>query len=368
MSKKFISSKDLKRFLKNLILSNTNVVPFIHGKAGIGKTDIIGQLAEEFGYELIILNLHTQDEGDLIGIPKEKDGITIYSEPEWIGLNKKNSKVILFLDEIDRATKNVLNSSLTLVREYRIHTHKLPKSWKIIAAGNSGVNDDFYDINEIDLALKSRFVHLWYELKYDEWLKWGEENNINPYILEYIKLNPKNLIVEPKDNGVFAYPNPRTWNILSDTLTFAPENIWLYSIIGTIGDEIGISFHTFMKTQKNEDFPISFTDFLLNLDDALKRYRKKSKNGILNTNMGILNNIMILFKNHNKTKVLNILRNIIIVLIELEYYELTAVFFNSIKAIGTDGEKINLRIIKHIEDNSNLFNIYKNYIKKINNI
>lgn len=366
MSKKYINSKDLINFLKNLILSNSNVVPFIHGKAGIGKTDIIQMIAKEFGYKLIILNLHTQDEGDLIGIPKEKDGITIYSEPEWLGLNKKNNKVILFLDEIDRAVKNVLNSSLTLVREYRIHTHQLPKSWKIIAAGNSGVNDDFYDINEIDLALKSRFVHLWYEIKYDEWLKWGKDNGINPFILEYIKLNPKNLIAEPNDNGVFAYPNPRTWSILSDALTFAPENTWLYTIMGSIGEEIGVQFHTFMKTQKNEDFPIPFTDFLLNLDNALKKYNGKSKNGILNTNNGILNNIILLFKNHNKTKVLNILRNIIIVLIEKEYYELTAVFFNSIKSLGTDGEKINLLIIKHIEDNTKLFNIYKNYIKKIN--
>ena len=48
--KEYINSKDLILFLQSLILSNTNVVPFIHGKAGIGKTDIISQVAETFGY------------------------------------------------------------------------------------------------------------------------------------------------------------------------------------------------------------------------------------------------------------------------------------------------------------------------------
>ncbi len=365
---KSINSKDLISFLRRLILSNTNVVPFIHGKAGIGKTDIISQVAESFGYHLIILNLHTQEEGDLIGIPKEKDGITIYSKPEWIGLNENNPKVIVFLDEMDRAVKNILNVSLTLVREFRIHTHKLPKSWKIIAAGNSGVNDDFYDTNEIDLALKSRFVHLWYELNYKEWLEWRKENNINSYIIEYIKQNPKYLIEEPKDSGVFAYPNPRTWNILSDALTFAPENTWLNTITGSIGEEIGGQFYTFMKTQDSKDFPIPFTDFLLNLENALAKYKTKSKNGVLNTNTTILNNLKIILKSHSSSKVVEILRNIIVIMIELEYYELVAVFFNSIKSLGKDGEKLNLVIINYLENNSKLFDIYKKYIKKINNI
>lgn len=368
MKKNFINSTKFQKFLNDWLLRKTTVVPFIHGRAGIGKTAIIENLRKQYDFHLEILNLNHQEEGDLIGIPLEKDGMMVYSKPEWIGLNEDKENVIIFLDEMDRAPKNILNVSLTLIREYRIHTHKLPKTWKIIAAGNSGINDDFYDTNEMDRALKSRFVHFFYELNYKEFLKWGEKNGILSYILEYIKQNPSALISEPSDPDIVAYNNPRTWEILSDTLKFSDENIWKNVCVGSIGEEVGTSFYTFLKTFNKEDTPISFTDLVNDLDGSLIQYQKKNKNGKMATNYNILNNLNILIKNHKKEEIIKILSYLIITLIKNEDDELVIVIFNTIQSLGSKGKIFNEQIIKFIENNTELYKIYKCYATKVKNI
>lgn len=335
-----INSKQLIEYLKTWInipneYLGKPLIPFIHGKAGIGKTEIVEQLAKEYNKKLVILNLSHQEEGDLIGIPekikKDNNVITIWSEPEWLGINK-DKEVILFLDEMDRAPKNILNVTLTLLREYRIHTHYIPKNWKIIAAGNSGFNDDFYDVQELDNALKTRFIHLFYELTTNEWLEWAKKNNIHPLIIKYLELNPSNLIVENTADFSFAYPNPRTWQILSDNIKYIqnPELIKFISI-GTIGYDVGVSFYAFYKQNFNIKV-YSLNDLLHKWDE----FKKENKDVYVNTIVNINNNMNTLIKGFEKKQFINIISKLVAFLIYKKHYELA---FSIISTIETNNQE-----------------------------
>lgn len=288
-----MNSKTFIKFLDSWITSPSKIVPFIHGQAGIGKTDIISEIAKKYDYNLVILNLAHQEEGDLIGIPYKQDNIMYYSKPEWLALNE-HKKTLCFLDEYDRAQPNIMNCGLTIVREYRIHTHHLPSNWKMIAAGNSGINDDFYNTTEMDFAMKSRFCHLFYKLETSEWLEWAEKHNIHPFIIQYLTLTPKDLIVEPKDNIVISYPNPRTWHILSESLYFAPESLWKDISIGCIGKDIGTSFWTFTQTSKKEDLPVNLWQFFKNeniMKELPKQLNTRTNKGLQATLQSLMNNL-----------------------------------------------------------------------------
>lgn len=366
MNKKYniINSTNLELFLVNWINSNTNVVPFIHGQAGIGKTAIVEKLSENRNMKLVILNLAHQEEGDLIGIPY-KDGVVMrYTKPEWLEVNE-DEEVILFLDEIDRAQKNILNMSLSIIREYRINQHFIPKKWKIIAAGNSGINDEFYDTNEMDFALKSRFIHLFYELTAKEWLKWANENNIHPLIIKYIEMKPQELIYEPKNSyNIFSYPNPRTWEILSHSLYFTDEKIWKYIIIGTIGKDIGETFYSFIKTVNVNELPISFDEFV-NDKRTLSKLKNINEKVLLNTIININNNIDSIVKNYNKQILVNTLSRIIGMLIHLKYFELSVMLFNSIEK---SNNSLSISIIDYMGKVEKLKPLLEIFQEKIKNI
>jgi len=363
---KFINSKQLTVILDSWAKSNENFVPFIHGKAGIGKTAIIDHLSKKHGYKTIMLNLANQEEGDLIGIPKAKDDMMSYFAPEWLHANR-DKKCILFLDEIDRAPKNILNFALSIVREYRLHHHIIPSNWKIIAAGNSGINDDFYDTNEMDFALKSRFVHLFYELTTPEWLEWAISENINENIIKYLQIHPAELILEPLQNDVFSYPNPRTWEILSKSLSITPISLWRHIIIGSIGKEIGESFYIFTKSINRKSFPIAFSEFYIDKKSSLLRLKKSEKNSIIDTITNIGNNMDSITNDYEKRKLVEIFSNILGVLIMLKHFELSSLLFNSIESTN-NGNKINIEIFNFMKKDKKLNSLLSSHQDKIKQI
>ena len=363
-----INTKELIEYLDNWLsvpneLLSKPVIPFIHGKAGIGKTQIVEELARKHGKELVILNLSHQEEGDLIGIPekiKTEEGVqTIWAEPEWLGQNKKK-EVILFLDEIDRAPKNILNAILTLLREYRIHTHHIPSKWKIVAAGNSGINDDFYDIQEMDNALSSRFVHLFYEPKYKEWIEWAKKNDINPVIIKYIETKPEHLIVENVENFNFSYPNPRTWEYLSENMKFVQNDELLkYISVGLLGNKVGIDFYIFYKTYKNLSFMT-----LKEIYEDFEAFKGKNRNFYTNTILNIVNNLKEEIKNYDLETLSKLLSKIILYMGSKKYYEIAYLLINLLE---TEYQDIAKKIIDYISLKPEYQEIYKKIKARINN-
>lgn len=58
---------NLTHFLSNI--NKTNLIPFLIGKHGIGKTQRVKSFAVEHGYELVVIDCTTLKEGELTGLP-----------------------------------------------------------------------------------------------------------------------------------------------------------------------------------------------------------------------------------------------------------------------------------------------------------
>jgi hypothetical protein len=98
---------------------------------GAGKTARVVAFAEKVGYELKPLLLATMAEEDILGLPAIKGNHTLHSLPEWASADKP---VVLFLDELDKATTERQAAVLTLLTQRTIHGYKLHPETIIIAA------------------------------------------------------------------------------------------------------------------------------------------------------------------------------------------------------------------------------------------
>ncbi len=160
---------------------------------------------------------------------------------------KKSRNSVLFLDELNRALLDTRNTSLQLVLEKELHSHKLPfvrgTRTFICAAINPS---DIYQTDDLDIALLDRFLIVNMTLDPEDWLKYAR-NHLNEIICDFISENPDKLHYMQKDseNG----STPRSWEQLSQHLTVPMENnIILEGIIaGKLGKEVGSLFYVYYK-------------------------------------------------------------------------------------------------------------------------
>ena len=196
------------------------------GNHGIGKSEILSGYYSGKGMRVVPLFLgQMSDPGDLIGIPNrnEATGKTDFMPPYWFPLDGK--PIVLFLDELNRARPEVLQTIMDLALNRKLAGRSLPEGSRIISAVNEG---DQYQLTDLDPALVSRFNVVAFRPTVQEWLLWAEKAGVDPRVRDFIRENPiwldKNADArEGADTGLEKTPDRRAWKRVSDILKVVPE-------------------------------------------------------------------------------------------------------------------------------------------------
>jgi hypothetical protein len=165
------------------------------------------------------------DPGDLIGIPNRNNttGKTEFMPPYWFPLDGK--PIVLFLDELNRARPEVLQTIMDLALNRTLAGRKLPDGSRIISAVNDG---DQYQLTDLDPALVSRFNVVTFRPTTQEWLLWADKVGVDARVRDFIRENPMWLDKNPDakegaDTGLDKTPDRRAWKRVSDILKTAGD-------------------------------------------------------------------------------------------------------------------------------------------------
>ena len=128
---------------------------------------------------------------DVVGFPFLQDGRTVRGLPAMWPTDE-NSKGIIFLDEINRADKSVTNAFLQLLTDRTILTdidkpYKLPDGWLIAAAINP--DDDVYGTNEMNTALRDRFVKVNVDFNLKALLDYANKKQWHKNVINFLASN-----------------------------------------------------------------------------------------------------------------------------------------------------------------------------------
>lgn len=146
-------STDIATFVAVAKALPPEISVLVRGPHGIGKSETVHQIAEAFGLELIDRRMSQMTEGDVIGLPKLEDGCTKFLPAEFI-LRACQRPVLLFLDEINRATQEVMQACFQLCLDRELNGNRLHPGTRIFAAVNASAA---YQVNEMDPAFLDRF-------------------------------------------------------------------------------------------------------------------------------------------------------------------------------------------------------------------
>lgn len=194
------------------ILLKHEIVPFLWGQQGVGKTEIVKQVAQELGIGMVHLHLATQEVGDLVGLLIERpDGSVEHARPEWFPTEGEG---IVFCDEMNRAHPDVLQAMFSFVTGKTIHRHRLPKGWHVVAAGN--FQSSMFNVTDTsDAAWMSRFCHIDFNPTPEEFIIYMESKGMFE-LADFIRDMPDMLEVTHKErlNKSMISPDRRSWDTM----------------------------------------------------------------------------------------------------------------------------------------------------------
>ncbi len=253
---------------------NQNIM--LVGKHGIGKSEILTQYYTQKGYKVVALFLgQMSDPGDLIGLPikNDKSQRTDFLPPYWFPLD--NQPVVLFLDELNRARPEVLQTIMDLALNRKLAGRNLPEGSRLISAVNDG---EEYQLTDLDPALVSRFNIYTFQPSVAEWLMWAAENKLDSRVIEFIRATPKFLdsdgTTSTFDRGLQKTPDRRAWKKVADCISGINnlESVHKKMLAGIVGAAATQAFVSFLGTSRL----LSGKDILLEFQkhkDALKKYK-----------------------------------------------------------------------------------------------
>ena len=191
----------------------------LRGRHGIGKSQVVYQIAGSLGLPVIERRASQMTEGDLVGLPSIEGNRTTFNPPDWFKMACEEPAV-LFLDEVDRATLEVRQGIFELTDSRKLNGHNLHPDTLIFAAINGGEHGESYQVNEMDPAELDRWSVWDVEPTTEDWLAWGK-NNVDGLIWDFINQNRGHLEhtadIEPNKR----YPSRRSWKRLNDVLVQA---------------------------------------------------------------------------------------------------------------------------------------------------
>ncbi len=278
------TSMSILSFKETAILLSPATSVLLRAAHGVGKSQVVRQVRallrdkivalqgdrvvnlseykniNEF-YGLTDRRLSQMTEGDMIGLPSTDGECTRFNPPDWYK-RACEQPMVLFLDELNRATNEVMQAAFQIVLDRELNGWKLHPLTRVYAAINMG---SAYTVNEMDPALLDRFWVVDLEPTLDDFVAWCRDThpeqggNINECVPGFMLATKRTdgtswLYPAKRAESNSRQPSPRSWAAVNRELVQAgiienPTHPAFYQITrGFVGNDAAIAFTNFCKT------------------------------------------------------------------------------------------------------------------------
>jgi hypothetical protein len=219
---------------------------FVWGAPGIGKSELMAQIASDTKRELRDVRMSMMDTVDVRGFPVPDMQAQVmrwltadFLPPMKISGKPNKTKGILFLDEMNSAVAAVQATGYQLILNRRVGEYVLPEGWAVHAAGNRTS---------------------------DDWMEWAAANGVSEVTRGFIKFRPGLLHDFDAASNPRAFPSPRSWRFVDNIFRQGlPSAVERELIKGTVGEGATAEYLQFATVYR--DLP-TVEEIMLNPDSA----------------------------------------------------------------------------------------------------
>jgi len=219
------------------------------GPPGVGKSQMVAQIANHHDAPLIDIRLSQMEPSDLRGIPFRAEKSVEWAVPAMLpDAQRHGEEGILFLDEITSAPPSVSAAAYQLILDRKLGEYEVPQGWAIIAAGNR--QGDRGVTYSMPAPLANRFSHYEVEVNMDDWVAWAYANHIDERIIAFLRFRQDLLFDFDPSHNPIAFPSPRSWEFAHRALQKFDENHDLLTgaLQACVGNAAGIELRAFIES------------------------------------------------------------------------------------------------------------------------
>ena len=246
----YISAVIEQEFASTLQGYHTPVM--IWGPPGVGKSQIVAQVAENHDAALVDIRLSQMEPSDLRGIPFKNGARVEWAIPAMLpDVEVHGEAGLLFIDEITSAPPSVSAAAYQLILDRRLGDYRVPDHWAIVAAGNR--QGDRGVTYSMPAPLANRFSHYEVSVNLDDWAVWAYRNHIDERIIAFLRFRPDLLFDFNPEHNPVAFPTPRSWEFSHRALhKFADHpNLLQGGLEACVGKAAGVELFAFIQSVEN---------------------------------------------------------------------------------------------------------------------
>jgi len=197
--------------------AGTHTPVMLWGPPGVGKSQIVAQIAVRHDAPLIDIRLAQMEPTDLRGIPFREGRHVVWSIPSVLpDAERHGTHGILFLDELTSAVPTVTAAAYQLILDRRLGEYRVPAGWAIFAAGNR--QGDRGVTYQMPAPLANRFAHYEIEPDLDDWVAWAHAGGVDERLIAFLRFRPDLLFQFDPARYAHAFASPRSWEYASRAL------------------------------------------------------------------------------------------------------------------------------------------------------
>ena len=225
--------------LGNYLIPSVRQRPvLLMGPPGIGKTQIMEQIAAETGVGLVAYTITHHTRQSAIGLPfiekrtygGETYSVTEYTMSEILGsvyeLMERTGlrEGILFLDEINCVSETLAPMMLQFLQCKTFGNQQLPEGWLIVAAGNPPEYNK--SVRDFDVVTLDRVKRIDVTEDFAVWKEYAQRKGLHGAVISYLEIKKDHFYhIETTVDGL-QFATARGWEDLSE-LIYAYEKLGL---------------------------------------------------------------------------------------------------------------------------------------------